>query len=271
MTGGLASEIADAFARKAPIAVPPSARDTGLTLDQAYAVEDELAQRRLAAGHTVVGRKVGFANKALWRVLGLKTVAWASMYDDTVHHAATNNTTLSIGRMFAPKIEPEIMMKLRTPVDPGASAPADALRAVEWIALGFEIIDCPFPDWKFQPVDFVAAYGFHAALVVGAPRAIDPAEIPALADALSTFNVRLLRNGGTVEEGSGRNVLRSPALCLAELATAAANQPGAHPLRAGEIISTGTLTTSRPIAAGETWRAEVDGLDLPPVTVEVHA
>lgn len=269
MIEALATEIANAFACREAIAVPPSGREAGLTLDQAYAVEAELARRKSAAGHAVVGRKIGFANKALWRVLNLKTVAWGSMYDDTVHHAATAHMSLPVGKMFAPKIEPEIMMKLRTPVETGATSPADVLGAVEWIALGFEIIDCPFPDWKFQPVDFVAAYGFHAALVIGEPREIDADAIPALADALSVFTVRLLRNGEPVEEGSARNVLRSPALCVAELAAAAARQPGAEPLRAGEIISTGTLTTSRFIAPGETWRAEVDGIDLPPIAVDV--
>jgi hypothetical protein len=38
-------------------------------------------------GHQTVGRKVGFANKAMWRVLKLETLVWAHMYDDTVHYA----------------------------------------------------------------------------------------------------------------------------------------------------------------------------------------
>ena len=260
-TLALADEIEAAYARRHVIAEAPSARAAGLTLDQAYAVEAELARRRRAAGHRTVGRKVGFANKALWRVMGLSTVTWASMYDDTVHHAATNDTSLSIGRMFAPKIEPEIVMKLKSP--------GGGLENVEWIALGFEVIDCPFPGWKFKPVDFVASYGFHAALIVGTPIRIQDEKIPALGEALSQFTVRLFRNGELAEEGAGKNVLRSPALCLAELASAAAGQPGAAPLAAGEIISTGTLTTSRFIAPAETWTAEVEGLDLPPLSVHV--
>jgi len=265
----LADEIEVAYARRQPIAEPPSARAEGLTLDQAYAVETELARRRRAAGHPTVGRKVGFANKALWRVMGLGTVAWASMYDDTVHHAATNDTSLSIGRMFSPKIEPEVVMKLNAPAAGLQTVEGGSLEAVEWIALGFEVIDCPFPDWKFQPVDFVAAYGFHAALIVGTPIRIEGGLNSSLSEALARFTVRLLRNGELAEEGSGRNVLRSPALCLAELASAAAGQAGAAPLAAGEIISTGTLTTSRFIAADETWMAEVEGLDLPALTVRV--
>jgi 2-oxo-3-hexenedioate decarboxylase len=277
MIDALASEIADAFARRQLITVPPSARAAGLTLDQAYAVEAELARRRHAAGHATAGRKVGFASKALWRAMGLSTVAWASMYDDTVHHAGTNDTSISIGRMFSPKIEPEIMMKLKAPLGADVAEAANAndtvvrraLEAVESIALGFEVIDCPFLDWKFQPVDFVAACGFHAALIVGTPIRIEAGMIPSLTEALARFTVRLLRNGELAEEGSGRNVLRSPALCLAELASATASQPGAAPLSAGEVISTGTLTTSRFIAPGETWTAEVEGLDLPPLTVHV--
>jgi 2-oxo-3-hexenedioate decarboxylase len=118
-------------------------------------------------------------------------------------------------------------------------------------------------------VDFVAAYGFHAALVVGTPIPIDGGMIPSVTEALSRFTVRLLRNGERAEEGAGRNVLRSPALCLAELASAVAGRPGAAPLSAGEVISTGTLTTSRAIAASETWTAEVEGIDLPPLSVRV--
>ena len=42
--------------------------------------------------------------------------------------------------------------------------PAAVLDCVESIALGFEIIDCVYPDWKFTPIDFVASYGLHAGL-----------------------------------------------------------------------------------------------------------
>jgi 2-oxo-3-hexenedioate decarboxylase len=191
------------------------------------------------------------------------------MYDDTVHYAKDGEATLSISRMFAPKIEPEIVFKLRRPIEPGEDPAAAALASTEWIALGFEIIDCVFPGWKFQPADFVAAYGLHAALVVGEPVAVTPETIPALAEALPRFTLRLLKNGELVEEGSGKNSLRSPALCLAELSSAIAKQPGAEPLGAGELVSSGTLTEGKPIAAGETWTAQVEGLELAPLTLTI--
>jgi 2-oxo-3-hexenedioate decarboxylase len=137
------------------------------------------------------------------------------------------------------------------------------------MALGFEIIDAVYPDWKFQPADFVAAYGLHAALVVGEPRRIEAGEIAALVEQLPAFKVRLLKNGQVVEEGSGKNSLRSPALCVAELAAAISRRPDAERLAAGELISSGTLTNSVLITAGDTWRAEVDGVDLAPITLRI--
>ena len=50
---------------------------------------------RRAAGHMTVGIKVGYANKAMWRVLKLDTLVWAHMYDDTVQYAPGNEATLS--------------------------------------------------------------------------------------------------------------------------------------------------------------------------------
>jgi 2-keto-4-pentenoate hydratase len=252
------------------IAPPPTASiGTGFDMTAAYAVEAEIARVRRANGSTTVGLKVGFANKAMWRILKLETLVWAHMYDDTVKYATNDAATLSMAGRCSPRIEPEIVFKLKRAVEPGSTDAAAILDAVEWLALGFEINDCVFPDWKFQPADFVAAFGLHTALVVGTPSPVTVDAIPALADALPRFSLRLSKNGQLVEEGSGKAALRSPALCLGELASAIARQPGAEPLEAGELVSTGTLTTPQPIAAGDEWRAEVDGLTLPALTLRL--
>ena len=262
----LASDLAAAYDDRRTLTTPPSSRD-GLDLPTAYAVERELVQMRRAAGHSTVGVKVGYANKALWRVLRLETLVWAHMYDDTVHRRDGNAATLSLARMISPKIEPEIVFKLKAPLSGSITEAAAALDAVEWLALGFEIIDCPYADWKFQPADFVAAYGLHAALIIGEPYSITAENISELVEQLSQFTLRLSKDGVVVEEGSGRNSLRSPALCLAELASAMAKQDGGEPLAAGNLISSGTLTASTPIGPGATWAAAVDGINLPTLTL----
>ena len=262
----LATELAEAYAARRLVPTP-SSRDPEFGLEAAYAVEAELARGRAAGGHRVVGRKIGFANRALWRVFKLDTVLWAHMYDDTVRFASGGDETLALGRMVAPKIEPEIIFRLKRPPRGNPAAPAGILADVEWMALGFEIVDCVYPDWKFKPADFVAEFGLHAALVVGPPLAVDTDAIASLAQRLATAPVRLERDGTLVAEGSGANVLESPALCLAELAAGIARQPGADPLDAGEIIATGALTDNQFIAPGQSWTASVGGLGLADLTV----
>ena len=264
----LARELLDARTTGRVVPVPPSAREGGFSLETAYAVVAELTRLRREGGHVTVGRKVGYANEVVWRALKLQTLVWANLYDDTVHYADRGEASLAIASMCSPRIEPEIVFKLKDV--PTSTDPSVVLESVEWLALGFEIVDSPFPDWKFQPVDFVASFGLHAALFVGAPRHLGGGEIRTLVEQLATFKVRLSKNGELVEEGAGRNSLRSPALCLGELASGVAAQPGAEPLQAGDLVSSGTLTAAHPIADGETWIVEPADIDLSPVTLRVR-
>src|SRR6478735_8874440 len=192
----LAKEFAGAYHSKTFVA-PPSSREGGLDLATAYAVEHELMHLRQAEGHRTVGVKVGFANKAMWRALKLDTLVWGHMYDDTVRFSKNDEATLSIGAMVQPKIEPEIVFKLRSAIPPDADA-ATALASVEWLTIGFEIIDSVYPDWKFTPIDFVASYGLHAGLIVGSPLQVTAADIPSLVDQLASFTVTLQKNGAAV-------------------------------------------------------------------------
>ena len=226
----------------------PHETSPGLTLQEAYRIESEMQGLR---DTKPVGLKVGFANKAIWRVLKLETLAWAHMYDDTVHYEAREYKIL---HARPPKLEPEIVFKMKSTPD----GTVEILRHVEWYALGFEIIDCPYPDWKFQPADFVAAGGLHQALIIGTPVAVDAQT----AEQLANFKVKVHRNGEFVEEGSGKNSLKSPALCLTELAARTT-------LRAGELVSSGTLTTGHLISSGERWRAQVEGIPCVPLELDV--
>ena len=261
----LADELQQARQARRSDVTPPSARG-GFDLDAAYAVERELSRRRRAQGRTIVGRKVGYANKAVWRALKLETLVWAHIYDDTVRYADWNDATLAIAPMFSPKIEPEVVFKLAK--TPASSDPVAVLEATEWYALGFEIIDCVFPDWKFQPADFVAARGLHAALVVGEPVYVEPGDIAGLVNDMAAFTVRLLKNNEMVEEGAATNALESPVLCVAELGEALKRR-GGETLQAGDVISTGTLTASLPIAAGDVWIASLSGIPPSSLTLRV--
>lgn len=262
----LARELLSAHETGQMVPIPPSARP-GFHLNTAYEVEARLKQLREAAGHKAVGRKVGYANKAMWRVLKLETLVWAHMYDDTVHHNDSNSATLTPPYYRSLKIEPEVVFGLKGPITAEGLDATAALESTEWLAMGFEIIDCPFPDWQFQPSDFVASLGLHTALVIGEKMQVKPDLIAKLVEELPRFKARMSKNGEFIEEGSGRNSLRSPALCLAELSTAVLRRFPTQPLDAGEIVSSGTLTAGHPTDRGDLWKVDLEGLSLPPLTL----
>lgn len=244
---------------------PISATAAGFDSAAAYEVLDRIAALRRRQGWTQVGRKIGFTNRTIWQSFGVDRPMWAHIWSTTVTHAQ-GDAVLRLDRFVQPRIEPEVVFKLRERPRPTTS-PSEMLEAVEWMAAGFEIVQCHFPDWKFTVADATADFGVHGALVVGKPTLIDDDNRNAIAAELSTFEVTLLREGAEVDRGIGANVLDGPAHALVHLVQVLAGQPHSSPLGAGEIVTTGTITNMWPIARGERWTSDYGSLGLDGLTV----
>ncbi|KAB7623384.1 2-keto-4-pentenoate hydratase [Alkalilimnicola sp. S0819] len=240
---------------------PFSRRPQGLTLAQAYALADEVHRARLAEGAVAVGRKIGFTNPRMWARYGVNAPIWAHVYRHSSIHLTDDQARCPLAGFVEPKLEPELVLHLAdTPAPDGG--PEQLLRCLDWVAQGFEIVQSHVPDWDFSAADTVADAALHGRLYIGT--AI-PAEdlTPAR---LRDFTVELYRGEQLEERGGGVDVLGSPLQALAHLQSTL-HQAGAEPLRAGEIITTGTLTPARSIRAGETWHSRVQGLPLAELTV----
>ncbi len=227
----------------------------------AYAVLAEIERRRNAAGWKPVGRKIGFTNRVIWELYGVDAPMWARVWDRTVHFAVGDRATLSLDAFVQPRIELEVVFKLRAPI-PDTDDAAAILSCVEWFAPGFEIVQCHFADWRFALADCTAAFGLHAALVIGTPVPISEFDCETLANTLATFEATLSRGEAVVDLGIGANVLDSPALALAHLARVVAGQSAFDDPAAGEVITTGTITNAHPVAASETWTSDYGDLGL---------
>jgi len=229
-------------------------------IDAAYNVAADIVRHRRSRGEKTVGRKVGFTNRNIWPQYGATAPIWAHVYDRTVQFAEDNRATVSLKGSVQPRIEPEIAFKLKSPLRPGQTEPARILEAIEWLAPSFEIVDCHFADWKFDPADSIADFSLHWRLVVGTPVAVRGDDIAGLVDQLRDCRVALGKNGETVDRGVGANALGHPTLTLAFLADIVSRQPQFEPLSAGEVITTGTLTAAMPVSPGETWTSRYEGL-----------
>lgn len=246
-----------------------SAQHAHFDIDAGYAVAHRLQQRREAGGARVVGRKIGFTNRELWPVYGVAEPIWGAMYDDTVHLPGSHLGRCRLMGLAEPKIEPEIVLHFASAPQPGDSA-ADLLRHIDRIAHGFEIVQSPYPGWRFSTADAVAVGSLHGLLLMG-PWVSVPSLGPGLEEALSTFSITLSCNGERVDAGVGANVLGSPLHAVAHLIGALASRPAATPVQAGECITTGTLTAAWPVRPGQTWSTHIDGLPLPGMVVEFLA
>jgi 2-oxo-3-hexenedioate decarboxylase len=240
-----------------------SSRPGALTLAQAYRVTPLLRAAFEARGERITGRKIGFTNREMWKVYGVQSPIWGYITDQTTHELAST-TALRIEDFVAPRIEPEIMFGLRAAPLPGMSEAA-LLDCIEWVAFGYEVVQSIFPDWKFAAPDAVAAHCVHGALLIGARHAIAPRKTEWRQE-LASFTVELYCNGKLSQRGGGALVLDSPLLALRALIELLANDTHNPPLRAGEVISTGTLTLAMPVSAGESWTAKVSGIPLEDIT-----
>ena len=128
-------------------------------------------------------------------------------------------------------------------------------------------MQCHFPGWKFAIADTIADGGLHGRYVIGPAVPVEAFEPDALIDSLASFTIDLRKDGAAVASGGGDLVLGSPLSALAHLVEVLAGLPDHPSLKAGEIVTTGTLTTALPVAPGETWSTRLLGLALPGLTL----
>jgi 2-oxo-3-hexenedioate decarboxylase len=241
-----------------------SSRPGGLALAQAYRVIPQLRAAFEARGERITGRKIGFTNRQMWKAFGVESPIWGYTTSRTTHEL-TDMQVIALNDFSEPRIEPEIMFGMGAAPAPTMSDSA-LVGCVEWVALGYEIVQSIFPNWKFSAADTVAANGVHGALLIGTRHAIAPRKTEWQRE-LSTFEVELYCDSKLVQRGGGSLVLDSPLRALRHLVELLANDPHNPPLCAGEVISTGTLTLAMPVKPGECWTTTVVGIPLEEITI----
>lgn len=258
----IAAEAAAAMGR-AQVA-PFAARHPRFSVDDAYAVTAEVRRLRQARGETTIGRKIGFTNRTIWEQYKVYAPIWGDMYDTTVRDVGTR-FEFALESIPEPLIEPEIVFGIGRAPSPDMDETA-LLGCIDWVAHGFEIVQSIFPKWQFTLPDTIAAGGLHAALFVGPRHAIAERSAAEWQQALTSFEIALHRDGVFIDRGRAEFVLDGPLSALRHLIGLLARDAHNPPLRAGEIVTTGTVTKAFPVAPGQTWSTALSGIALDPLT-----
>ena len=236
---------------------PISGRVPGFDATAAYGVAAELRRMRIARGETPVGRKIGFTNRNIWQEYGVFQPIWGDVYDTTLRDILPG-AVVHVAHLPEPRIEPEIVLCIGRDLSMAMSL-EEVEDSIEWVAHGYEIVQSVFPAWRFGVADCIADGGLHGALCVGPRHAVPPEARRGLAAKLAGVTVSLSKDGTPMDSGVGANALDGPIHALMHLAAAVGTGPEAPTLRAGEIITTGTLTRAFPVLPGERWATETSG------------
>ena len=241
---------------------PFTTRPGGLSVDDAYRAMPLMRKLYEAGGAKAAGRKIGFTNRTIWAQYNVYAPAWGYMFDRTLRDLSA---PLPLKPYSEPRIEPEIVFGLSA-APSSRMDDAALLGCIEWLALGYEIVQSIFPGWKFSAADTIAANGVHGALLIG-PRHAVAARAAEWQRTLSGFDIDLLCDGKLIDRGSAANVMDGPLSALRHLAELLEADPSNPPLSPGEIVTTGTLTKAMPVAPGETWTAVPRGVGLEGIEV----
>lgn len=228
-----------------------------LSVDEAYAIAQVNTARKLAAGRTIVGRKVGLTSLAMQQQLGVDQPDYGAITDDMLVRAPA---TVDLSVLISPRVEAEFAFHLGQDVPAGRYTLAQLRDFVDEVHVSMEIIDSRIANWKIKLADTVADNASSARLVVGR----GAKATSELLDALPETILSLERNAEVVAFGAGREVLGDPLLG----ALWVVNRLGelGENLAAGEIILAGAVHASVALEAGVTWSVSAPGFDAASIT-----
>lgn len=237
----------------------PNLRDRvpGIDISDAYLIQSRMVQRRLDAGETIVGKKVGATSQAVMTMLGLDEPDFGQLLSGMVYR---NGDTIKLDSLIQPRAEGEIAFVLKDDLSgPGVTA-VDVLRATDYVVPCFEIVDSRIDNWDIKVVDTIADNASCGVYVLGT-EPMDPLEVDlALTGMTIDVDGELFATGaGAAVKGSPVNSLIWLANTLGELGIAC---------RAGEVILTGSLSVMAWVRGPQTITCEFGDLGSCTVTFE---
>jgi 2-oxo-3-hexenedioate decarboxylase len=239
----IAARLQKAVAERTAIE-PFSDEHADLDLATGYAVQRLL---REAAG-PLAGWKLGVTSRAKQAQVGVSSPVFGFL---PAAAALDLGEPLDTSQLIQPRCEPEIVFMIgRDLAGPHVTA-AHVLAASAGVAVGIEVLDSRYRDYRFTMADVVADNTSAGRFVVGAP--VPPAGLD-----LRLVGVVLEKNGEVVATAAGAASLGHPAAAVAwMIRTMAAEGEG---LRAGEVVLSGGLTAAVPVAPGDVVVATIDRL-----------
>ena len=224
-------------------------QEPDITLADAYRIQLRYIERRVAAGETIVGKKIGVTSKPVQDFLGVFQPDFGQLTSGMVYQ---EGDTIDLDTLIQPKAEAELAFVLKEDLQgPGITA-MDVIRATDYVTPCFEIVDSRITDWKIKIQDTVADNASCGVYVLGKAKG-DPRKLD-----ITLAGMVLEKNGEIFSTGVGAAVQGSPANAVAWLANTLGEL--GIPFKAGEVILSGSQSSLVPVADGDELVCTVGGL-----------
>lgn len=221
-----------------------------ITIDDAYAIQQQWLEIKLAEGRVIKGHKIGLTSRAMQQASQIDEPDSGTLLDDMFFAEGE----IPFSRFIAPRLEVELAFILAKPLrGPGVTL-ADVYNAVDYVVPALEIIDARShmidPDTKRprKVFDTIADNAANAGVVQGG-RPVRMHDLD-----LRWAGAIMTRNAIIEETGLAAGVLNHPANGVVWLANRLG--PRGVTLEPGQIILSGSFT--RPVFAkpGDTFAVD---------------
>ena len=248
--------IADAHARRQPYRNLP-AEIGPKTVTEAYAAQDALRPLWEPVWGPVGGLKIATTTKVMQQLMGIDHPCGGMIYSKRIH--ASPATIRHTDHMHV-VVECELAVRVKNTLAK-KSAPwtrDDVRREIAEVMPAFELIEDRNADYKkTQALTLIADNAWNAGIVLGRPVPVSPSHV------LDGLKSRLETTQSGVKEG----LTDDPMGALAWVVNLAVER--GRPLAAGQVVITGSVVQTLPIAAGERFKFEIEGLGV--VELEARA
>ncbi len=208
--------------------------ELGLSVEDAYRVQDQMTALRLASGERIVGWKLGYTSAAMRAQMGVASPNFGPLTDVMV----LDSPAVIPAGSLQPRVEPEVGLRLGRRLSAPCSVEA-VLDACDAAFACLEIVDSVWSGYRFKLEDNTADGSSAAWVAVGS-------ELPLTG--LESLPVTLLVDGKAVESGTGAAASGHPAAGVVWLAEQLAAR--GRWLEAGDLVITGGLTKAPALEPG---------------------
>ncbi|MFC4766527.1 2-keto-4-pentenoate hydratase [Effusibacillus consociatus] len=224
-------------------------KETPLSIEDAYRVQEELVALKLEQGHRIVGPKMGLTSRAKMKQMNVEEPIYGYIFDYMV---VPDGGSIKRQELIHPKVEAEIAFIMGKDIEGPGITGAQVLAATEYVVPALEIIDSRYENFQFTLPDVIADNASSSRVVIG-NRPIRPDQLE-----LDLVGVTLFINGEIKDLGAGAAVVGHPANSIAMLANMLARR--GEKIKAGDVILTGGITGAAMLSVGDTVLAKADGL-----------